>query len=100
MAIKICIIKLGALGDVVRTTPLLLGIKEKYPESEITWITKSNAKEILEDNKLINKELLTKELFAVRCRSEGEVITAFDTNLKYSSGNFGQQSNKQRKTHT
>ena len=55
--VKICIIKLGALGDVVRTTPLLLGIKEKYPESEITWITKSNAKEILEDNSLINRLL-------------------------------------------
>ncbi|MBI2629024.1 glycosyltransferase family 9 protein [Candidatus Pacearchaeota archaeon] len=57
MTIKICIIKLGALGDVVRTTPLLLGIKEKYPESEITWITKSNAKEILEDNELVDNLL-------------------------------------------
>ena len=29
---KICIIKLGALGDVVRTLPILLGIKEKFKE--------------------------------------------------------------------
>ncbi len=55
--LKICIIKLGALGDVVRTTPILLGIKEKYPESEITWITKLNAKEILVDNKLVDNML-------------------------------------------
>lgn len=51
---KICIIKLGALGDVVRTIPILEAIKEKYPDSDITWITKESSKEILEDNKLIN----------------------------------------------
>ncbi|MEA3329259.1 MAG: glycosyltransferase family 9 protein [Nanoarchaeota archaeon] len=51
---KICIIKLGALGDVVRTTPILQAIKEKFPDSEITWITKFNAKEILTNNPNIN----------------------------------------------
>lgn len=55
---KVCIIKLGALGDVVRTTPLLSAIKQKYPDSEITWITRQNAKEILEGNSNI-KQILT-----------------------------------------
>lgn len=36
---KILIIKLGALGDVIRTTPLLHKIWEEYPESEIWWLT-------------------------------------------------------------
>ena len=54
---KIGIIKLGALGDVVRTTPILEGIKEKYPDSAITWITKQGCKEILENNININKLL-------------------------------------------
>ncbi|HRZ85769.1 MAG TPA: glycosyltransferase family 9 protein [Candidatus Paceibacterota bacterium] len=54
---KIVIIKLGALGDVVRTTPLLLGIKEKYPDANITWITKPESQEILENNSQINKIL-------------------------------------------
>ncbi len=54
---KICIIKLGALGDVVRTTPILEAIKEKFPNSEITWITKQNAIEILQGNNLINSIL-------------------------------------------
>lgn len=57
---KIAIIKFGALGDVVRTTPILQGIKEKYPESEITWITIPIVKEILQGNSLINK-ILTQE---------------------------------------
>ncbi len=36
---RILIIKTGALGDVLRTTILLGGIKRAYPESHITWIT-------------------------------------------------------------
>jgi ADP-heptose:LPS heptosyltransferase len=36
---RILIIKLGAIGDVIRTTPLLSPLREKYPNSEITWIT-------------------------------------------------------------
>lgn len=55
---NICIIKLGALGDVVRTTPILEAIKEKYPDSKITWITKNSSKEILTGNSLV-KEILT-----------------------------------------
>jgi ADP-heptose:LPS heptosyltransferase len=36
---RILIIKLGAMGDVIRTTPLLVKFQELYPESHITWIT-------------------------------------------------------------
>jgi len=36
---RILIIKLKALGDVIRTTPLLRKLVETYPDSEITWLT-------------------------------------------------------------
>jgi ADP-heptose:LPS heptosyltransferase len=36
---RILIIKLGAIGDVIRTTPLLRKIRSEYPNSKITWIT-------------------------------------------------------------
>jgi len=36
---KILIIKLGAIGDVIRTTPLLHKFKKKYPDGEIYWLT-------------------------------------------------------------
>ena len=36
---KILIIKLGALGDVIRTTPLLHKLKELEPRAETWWIT-------------------------------------------------------------
>jgi heptosyltransferase-2 len=38
---RILIIKLGALGDVIRTTPLLEKFRRKYPNSHITWLTLS-----------------------------------------------------------
>ena len=36
---RILIIKLGALGDVIRTTPLLHKLKEVEPNAEIWWLT-------------------------------------------------------------
>lgn len=40
---RILVLKTGALGDVLRTTILLGGIKRRYPESHITWITAPSA---------------------------------------------------------
>jgi len=45
---NILIIKLGAIGDVIRTTPILRRIKSDYPNSYITWLTFSP--EILSKN--------------------------------------------------
>ena len=36
---NILIIKLGAMGDVIRTTPLLKKLKKEYPEHRIYWLT-------------------------------------------------------------
>src|SRR6478735_6692940 len=36
---RILIIKLGAIGDVIRTTPLLHKIRAEYPNAKITWLT-------------------------------------------------------------
>ncbi|MFA5161953.1 MAG: glycosyltransferase family 9 protein [Elusimicrobiales bacterium] len=41
------IIKLGAIGDVIRTTPLLRKIKSVHPDAEIWWLT--NTPELLPD---------------------------------------------------
>jgi len=36
---RILIIKLGAIGDVIRTTPLVVKYKNLYPDCKITWLT-------------------------------------------------------------
>lgn len=38
---KILIIKLGAIGDVIRTTPLVVRFKKMYPGCHISWVTLS-----------------------------------------------------------
>jgi ADP-heptose:LPS heptosyltransferase len=54
---KIIIIKLDAVGDVLRTTSVLHAVKDKYPESHVTWLTKSTSKEIFKNNPLVDNLL-------------------------------------------
>ena len=51
---NILIIKFGAIGDVLRTTPLLTALKEKEPNSTISWLTDPGSQEVLEGNPLID----------------------------------------------
>lgn len=55
MGKRILIIKLGAIGDVLRTTPLLTQIRKKWPDSFITWLTFPEALDVLEYNPLIDR---------------------------------------------
>lgn len=71
MILKILIIKLGysetlvdevgripSLGDVLRTTPILRALKEKYKDSHITWLVSEHAEPLLRGNKFIDKVLI------------------------------------------
>ncbi len=71
MQTKILIIKLGysetldpeigkvpSLGDVLRTTPILWALREKYPDSHITWLVSEHAEPLLHSNSLIDRLLL------------------------------------------
>ena len=51
---RILIIKFAFTGDVLRTTPILSGLKKKYPSSHITWITRPESMAVLENNHLID----------------------------------------------
>lgn len=55
---KILIIKLGAIGDVLRTTSILPALKEKYGEEILVhWMTNSESTGLLKNNPLIDKIL-------------------------------------------
>ncbi|GAB4297199.1 MAG: hypothetical protein Kow0098_21200 [Ignavibacteriaceae bacterium] len=54
IGVKILIINLDAMGDVLMTTAQLPGIKRKFPESTIFWITQKNAAPLLFNNPLID----------------------------------------------
>ena len=53
---KILIIKLGAIGDVLRTTCILPALKKKYSSDIlIYWMTNPESKDLLKNNPLIDK---------------------------------------------
>ncbi|MBU0641276.1 MAG: glycosyltransferase family 9 protein [Planctomycetes bacterium] len=57
MGHRILIIKLAALGDVIRTAALLPGLKEAWPESHITWVTRPSGVRMLANHPLIDRLL-------------------------------------------
>jgi heptosyltransferase-2 len=52
---KIALIKLGADGDVLRTIPLAKSLKEHYPDSKLTWITRGDIATLLKGLPYIDK---------------------------------------------
>lgn len=64
---RILIIKLDAVGDVLRTTSILEGLKEKYPQSRITWLTMEDSLELFKNNPLVDEVLCysTESLFRI-----------------------------------
>lgn len=71
MCTKILVIKLGysetldpeigkvpSLGDVLRTTPILSALKERYQDSQITWLVSEHAEPLLYRNPHIDRLLV------------------------------------------
>lgn len=52
---KILIIKLGAKGDVIRTLPIAKVLKKMHANCEISWVTKNNVRDLLENSPYIDK---------------------------------------------
>ena len=69
---KILLIKLGALGDILRTTPLLFALKKKYGNNcHITWLVdEGEGKDILKNNSNIDKILVSNHQTILRLKHE------------------------------
>ena len=57
MGHRILLIKLAALGDVIRTEALLPGLKNAFPTSHITWVSRADGCRMLAGNPLIDRRL-------------------------------------------
>jgi heptosyltransferase-2 len=91
-------VKLAALGDVLRTTSILPALKRKYPGSEITWVTKSEAAPLLKGNSLIDRllvieenyqEFILNEHFSVGIALDADSISATILGLSTCDERFG-----------
>ena len=67
---RILIVKLAAVGDVLRTTSILPALKKKYAGSQITWITKSSAAPLLKSNPYIDRVFVTEGNYIEYLRNE------------------------------
>ncbi len=54
---KILVIKLEAAGDVLRTTSILPGLKERFPAGYLTWITRRSSLPLFRHNPLVDRVL-------------------------------------------
>jgi len=69
---KILIIRLSAIGDVIRTLPALRALRNKYPAAYIAWVVEENAQDILQGHPDLDKLFIfkrkkwTKEIFSMR----------------------------------
>lgn len=73
---RILMIKLDAMGDVLRTTALLPALAEAHPRASITWITRRESRPLLERNPYITEILDYGEeaLLQLRVRTFDRVI--------------------------
>lgn len=73
---RLLIIKLDAMGDVLRTTSLLPPLAERHPKASITWITRRESRPLLERNPYITEILNYGEdaLLQLRVRTFDRVI--------------------------
>ena len=83
---RILLIKLDALGDVVRSTVLAEGIKKKYPNSELIWMTMKDARLFIESNPFIDRvlEYNDENVRILQCQ-EFDIIINLDKDAKATS---------------
>ncbi|MHB8483338.1 MAG: glycosyltransferase family 9 protein [Nitrospiria bacterium] len=79
MGRRILILKHAAMGDVLRTTPLLYALKRHYPHSFITWMTDPASGDLLKYNKMIDRVYLYGTSDIMRLTSESfDLILSLD----------------------
>lgn len=54
---RVCVIKLGALGDVVRTLCILPELRRRYPGAQVTWVSLPNGVRMLQGQPGIDRVL-------------------------------------------
>jgi ADP-heptose:LPS heptosyltransferase len=77
---KILIIKLDAVGDVLRTTSVLKPLKKKYPDSYIEWCTRKNSLELFRNNWLVDEVITIEDSALFRLSvEEYDIVINLDT---------------------
>lgn len=57
IAERILVVKLGAMGDVLRSTSCLAPLKARFPQSHVTWVTRCDAIPLVTANRWVDRVL-------------------------------------------
>jgi len=91
---RVLIIKLGAMGDVIRTTPLIKNIRKKYGDCQITWLVNKESKDLVNADRVLiynqdNVLRLQNEEFDVLFSLEHDVPGSVISNLVKAKEKYG-----------
>ncbi len=82
---KILVVKLDAMGDVLRTTAILPALLQRFPAAQITWVTRERSRALLEGNPQVHRvltvegnylESLTAEKFDLGIGLDADALSA------------------------
>ncbi|MBL7130477.1 MAG: glycosyltransferase family 9 protein [Candidatus Omnitrophica bacterium] len=83
---RILIIKLASAGDVLRTTTLLSELKNRYPDSHLTWLVEKPGAELLEGNANIDHILVYSPETALSLQKEEfDIVISLDKAVEAAS---------------
>ncbi|QOY55223.1 lipopolysaccharide heptosyltransferase I [Candidatus Sulfurimonas marisnigri] len=83
---RICIVKLSAMGDIIHAMVALEFIKKHIPFSQIDWIVESGFKGVLENNPHIDN-ILSVNLKSIK-KNKLEIFTQYKLLKTYSKNNY------------
>lgn len=79
MGMRILIVKLGAIGDALRTTPVLEALRKKHGRCTITWVTDDASYPLLSGNPGIDRLMkLNFATYISLCRERFDLVLCFD----------------------
>lgn len=81
---RILVVKLDAVGDVLRTTCILPGLKSRHANSQITWITKPEAIPLFENNKYVDRVYDVAQAVTVLSTDLFDLVINLDASLQSS----------------
>lgn len=79
---NILIVKLGALGDVIRTSYILPGLRRKYGKAAIYWLTASSSVDLLRYNPHISRIITPAELEGVAASLSFDLVISLDEEVE------------------
>jgi len=83
---KICIVKLSAMGDIIHAMVALQFIKKELPSSQIDWVVEGAFRGVLQNNPYIDN-ILEVDLKSVK-KKKSEIFNQYKILKEYSKNNY------------